>query len=200
MGNQDSFSIQATISFCEARPGQVLLHCESSEIAERFFTVEVRDIREGTLSLLTIGTEAILTIDQRDIVCADYGPRYSICATTPLLDPQRFYFEFSRRLAGELGLPRSASSYLNTAGVSDAGALRKWYSLVQERMYLCMSGPQVVIDLALPLLEMQAVEYQVLPDNSHVPESNIWGLRFADFWCVAGSIDVRISAETVDRP
>jgi hypothetical protein len=65
-------------------------------------------------------------------------------------------------------------------------------SLVYERTYLLMAAPGPVIDLARELLDVQAVEYQVIPDCLPTDKKarSLTAVRWGNSWCVAQEVEV----------
>lgn len=91
-----------------------------------------------------------------------YGPQATVFGTAPLPDPQRFFFDFYRLIREELQLPGDPALYLN-----GGQQFSRWLEFVGSRAYRLLTGPVPVTEGARELLDVQAAEYTVLPDETH---------------------------------
>ncbi len=147
---------------------------------------QLNGVREIELKQPTIPfetTEFGVTAD--DPLLWNFGARSTIFGIAPLPDPYRFFLEFYRVVQRDLKLRRDPTEYLNwRSGMSD------WLELVYSRAYNLLTAPTAVVDAAVPLLEAQVADFQVLPLNEPTTLSEPRLLYFGDSWIVADEIAV----------
>lgn len=103
-------------------------------------------------------------ISRTSTLLADYEPRCGIYCSSPLPDPLRFYTEAAQLLRSEILLPHPIEAYLNH-GQNPDFQFAHWLDLSYSRAYLLITGPEVLINRCTELVEVQAVEYQVMPSR-----------------------------------
>ena len=126
-----------------------------------------------------------LTCAKDDPLLWDYGQTESIFGKAPLPDPPRFFAQFAALLESKLGIERSPTKYLNWQG-----SYNDWRVMVTNRAYNLLTAPTPLIKSISGLLEMQALEFQVLADPPPPDCGELVCCRFDTSWIVCASADV----------
>jgi hypothetical protein len=133
-------------------------------------------VRENTLSVGNQSSEIELSFEHP--ILWDYGPTASIFGNAPLPDPPKFYFDFHDLVSFRLGVPRDPNTYLNFTN-----SLDEWLAFVYSRTFQLLRAPKVIASKAGQLLENQAADFTLLPDDLEEDKA-LAVLVLGDSWVV----------------
>jgi hypothetical protein len=151
-------------------------------------------VREYSLSFQPGEYLSHIFVSAESALLWDYGPWLAVYGNAPLPDPHRFFSEFYQLVRFELQLSWDPSSYLKWGhGFSE------WLGHVYTRSYLMLRAPAPLAEAALPLLDVQAAEYTVLPEPKNEKSAEARAriaVSINRSWIICSSAEVNLLGPT----
>lgn len=154
---------------------------------DRELTVVLHDVVEAEVRFSGDAEFTRVSVAEDSPLLWDYGPAAAIYGNAPLPDVPRFFYEFFQLVRFKLSLPRDPAKYLNW--LND---FSEWQQFALSRCYLLLRAPLAVAEAARELLEVQAAEYVLLPEEAQDKEKRGFILvTLGDAWfiCRGASIN-----------